>query len=150
MCRPEGGAAVGGAVKGEALRARAAAAARPLTALTPAPVTAIHMRRMRHGMRVRVRNVCATGLRGLGGREILISSQDLIDGGSPDRSWTRSQDELFLFERLKNRVKRSQRSVRCSGQNRGPYLNAVVVIHFCTKCLEHGALSFTEIGDNPH
>ena len=30
-------------------------------------------------------------------------------------------DELFLFQGLQNRVKRSQRNVRCSGQNRGPY-----------------------------
>ena len=37
MCGPEGRAGVGFAVKGEALCARAAEAARPLTALTPAP-----------------------------------------------------------------------------------------------------------------
>ena len=39
------------AVKGEALRARAAGAARAWTALMPAPVTAIHMRRARRRVR---------------------------------------------------------------------------------------------------
>ena len=37
MCGPQGRAGVGGAVKGEALCARAAAAARPWTARSPAP-----------------------------------------------------------------------------------------------------------------
>jgi hypothetical protein len=37
MCGPQGCAGEGGTVKGKALRARAAGAARPLTALTPAP-----------------------------------------------------------------------------------------------------------------
>ena len=52
-----------------------------LTAPCPRQSPAIHMRSTPHRVRVRM-NDCAAGLRGLGCREILISSQDLIDGGS--------------------------------------------------------------------
>jgi hypothetical protein len=59
--------------------------------------------------------------------------QDLVDRRRSCGASTRGQNELLLFERLKNRVKRPQRCVRCFGQNGRLNFYELVAIHFDTE-----------------
>ena len=71
----------------------------------------------------------------------IYASQDLVDGGCSRGAGANGFDELFLFQRLQNRVERSERYLCRLGQNSGFRRDLIVRIHLCAKRSNHSALA---------